>query len=84
MEERVGFARLKGDRGIDEFDFEHPTRWDMQVRHVAGMADACQDAVSCVARIEVRTRRLERWRVALANRMNVEGMLAWAFPLAKL
>src|SRR3979490_1501441 len=66
MEDGVGLGYIDGDCRIDEFDFQRAGRRNVQVRHVAGMTGADHDAVVRVTWIEVRTRRIERRRVAAA------------------
>jgi len=75
MEDQIGLDAIDGDRRINQFDFERAARRNVQVRHVAGMTTPHHDTVARVARIEVRTRRVERGWLALAHGMNVDGML---------
>src|SRR5262245_7666715 len=75
MEDRVGLALVERDRGVDHLHLELAVLRDVQVRHVAGMAAARQEAVLVVGGIEMRPRRLEG-RLALADGMDVEGVIA--------
>ena len=63
----VGSSLVEGDRGIDHLDLQRPVRRDVQVRHVASMTFARQDAMVLVVGVEMRPCRLERRRFALAD-----------------
>jgi hypothetical protein len=83
MEDGVGLVCIDGDCGIDQFHFERAGRRNVQIRHVASMTGASHDAVVRVAWIEVRTRRLERRRLALTHGMNVEACSPGGIPLSE-
>ena len=72
---RVRLALLQRDRRVDDLDRKLAALRHMQVRHVAGMALAGQDAVLVVAGIEMRAGGLER-RFAFADGVDVERVLA--------
>jgi len=59
MEDGIRLAFVEGDGGIDHLDLQRPIRRDVQVRHVAGMTFARQDAMVLVVGVEMRPCRLE-------------------------
>ena len=75
VEQRVRLALFQRDRRVHDLDRKLAALRHVQVRHVAGMALAGHHAVLVVARIEMRAGGFER-RFALADGMNVEGVLA--------
>src|SRR6516162_11738743 len=75
-EERIRLAWLQRDRGIQYLDRELAVLRDMQVRHVAGMTVARQNAVLLVSGIEVGARRCEAGPLALGGGVDMECMFA--------
>jgi hypothetical protein len=80
VEQRVRLARLERDLAVEDLDREIAVLRHMQVGHVAGVALARHHAVMGVARIEMAPGGFER-RLAFADGVNMEGMLAGLEPL---
>ena len=69
-------ARIQHQLGVEHLDLQRARVRDMDVRHVADMHAAFgEEAVFVAARIEMSARRLEG-RLALSDRMDMEGMRA--------
>jgi hypothetical protein len=72
---RVGLVFVECDGSIEDLDVKTAIRWDVQVRHIAGVPGTRHHSVMRVGRIEVPAGRREIGRFAFSDRMNVEGVL---------
>jgi len=75
MKNRVGLVFVECDGSIEDLDVKTAIRWDVQVRHIAGVPGTRHHAVMRVGWIEVPAGRGEIGQLAFPDGMNVEGVL---------
>jgi hypothetical protein len=76
VKNRVGLFFVECDGSIEDLDVKTAVRWNVQVRHIAGVSGTRHHAVMRVGWIKVPTGRGEIGRLAFPDGMNVEGVLA--------